>query len=136
MIPTFISFPQQQPESLLVKEKMQSRVRERRRQRSINPGKQDEKMDMDANQTNTMIHGAIKAVDGGKTTATMYKNADLCYKFQRFSSEVDDSNPSSEEKEDAQYEDYDVLPYRWCLAGSYCSWVERVRNFVPLSSEL
>jgi hypothetical protein len=135
MIPTFISFPQQQPESLLVKEKMQSRVRERRRLRSINPGKQEEKMDMDANQTNTMIQVVIKALDGRKTTASKYKNADPCYKFKRFSSGVDDSKPSSEEK-DAQYEDYDVLPYRWRLAGSYCSWVEKVRNLVPLSSEL
>lgn len=55
-----------------------------------------------------------------RRTSWKYKDIDPCYKWQRSASssseDIMDNSKRSEENRDAQYKDYDTLPYRWRLA--------------------
>lgn len=68
-------------------------------------------------QQEEVIHVTIAPMASERRTSLKYKEADPCYKYQRKPSSgegVDESHRSEEEK-DADYEDYDILPYRWRL---------------------
>ena len=68
-------------------------------------------------QQEEVIQVTIAPMSTERRTSLKYKEADPCYKYQRKPSSgegVDESHRSEEEK-DADYEDYDILPYRWRL---------------------
>ena len=70
----------------------------------------------DEEEQDNMIQVRIVPMETERRTSWKYKDVDPCFKFQRRTGSGEDGVDRSdrgEEEKDAEYEDYDILPYRW-----------------------
>ena len=129
MVPEFISFSRENKAILPNNKNFQSkRAQECRKTRRIttksNPI-QDVPEPIDVHQDESSLIKVQMMPIVERRTSWKYKDADPCFVYRRSSSsvhgtvDVDTCNCGHEEK-DAEYKDYDALPYRWRLAREEC----------------